>query len=67
MIKICYEYSCFLLIPLLLGHGFLLSFVLFVIRRKITGLNTGIGPISLLFELALQTGEFMIRTRLASL
>lgn len=47
-----YEYSCFLL-----------SFVLFVIKRKIIGLNTGTDPISLLFKLVSQTGEFIVLTR----
>lgn len=47
-------------------YCFLLPFVLFVIR-KTTGLNTDIGPTSLLFELASQPGEFMVLARFESL
>ena len=42
---------------------FVLALVSFVRRRETTRQNTGLGPISLLFELASQTGAFMVLTR----
>lgn len=66
MILVIFGLQTFVIDPFSLGDSpcfpFVSVIVLSVRRRRIIGQNTGIGPISLLFELIAQASELMVLT-----